>query len=156
MPLFVVDTCADTVEGQKRYLAAFFKDVFKLNGYLVVVGGTRQWTEIKRKETLNTLINRLRDSGRLMVLRQNEVDERERLLTARARERLGIIPTCCDDFHILAVCLLSDCRNVITGEQRLRDCVDEIRNVVGHDYCPQVRLIRDENTYFQLKNAGRL
>lgn len=156
MPLFVIDTCADTVDGQKKYLAAFFRDVFRLNGYCVVVGGTKHWKEINGKEGLLNVIFKLKQAGRIKVVQDLTVDTKEHELRSRTMSKMGSIPTCCDDFHILALCLLSECRNVITSEQRLRECVDQIRSKVGHSHCPQVRIIRDEPTYLALKSSGQL
>jgi len=156
MPKFVIDTCADTTEGQKKYLASFFRDVFDLNGYVIAVGGSRHWSEINGKASLLNVIQRLKDCGRIQLIETAVVDAKESELRERTQARLGHIPACCDDFHLLAVCLLADCRNVITVEQRLRDCVDEIRSKVGHRFCPNIRLIRDEATYLSLKNHGQL
>lgn len=156
MPLFVVDTSADAEEGQKRYIATFFRDVRSLNGYRVVVGGTKMDREIKRKDSLFRVIKNLRDVGRLTTIDRYVVDTKSEQIESRVLQKLGVIPASCDDFHIFAICIISGCQNIITSEQRIRDCVELIRAVVGHDYCPQVRLIRDEVTYLQLKNTGQL
>ena len=156
MPSFIVDTCADTVIGQKRYIAAFFRDVKSLNGFRLVVGGSKMDAELRGKSALFSLIAQLKKAGRVSVVDGDTVDQKAQAISNRVAEKLGAIPSSCDDFHILAISLISGCQNLITSEQRLRDCIDAIRIEVGHDFCPQLRLIRDEQTYLSLKNAGKL
>jgi hypothetical protein len=156
MPAFIVDTCTDTIDGQKGYISAFFRDVKSLNGFNIVIGGTKMETEIKGKLALFSLVSQLKKAGRVIVLNGDSVDQKAVAISERVVDKLGAIPPSCDDFHLLAVSLISGCRNLITSEQRLRECIDSIRDGVGHQFCPKIRLIRDEQTYLSLKNSGKL
>lgn len=156
MPKFIVDTCSDVVDGQKKYLSQFFKDVWALNGYEVVVGGSKMRREIFAKEGLLRLITDLSKAGRVANLDNEKIDARESEIKQKILERVGNIPKECDDTHIFALALLSECKNVITQEKRMSKCIGLIRAKVGHDHCPQLRLIRSESTYVALKKKNKL
>ena len=156
MACFIIDTCADVVDGQKEYLGQFFHDVWALNGWQIVIGGATMSAQIQRKEALNGLISNLKDVGRAITIASDTVDRKEADIRERIIDRLGGVPESCDDLHILALALVANCRNVITKDHRLSACVNSIRAAVGHDHCPRIRVISSAKTYGDLKRRNQL
>lgn len=156
MPDFVLDVCMDVVEGQKGYVTSFFRDIFRLNGWVLVIGGSTMNHQMQKKEPLMSIINQLKDANRLRVADKSAVDCEEKAIRRRVREHFDVPPPECDDYHILALCSVDGCTNVLTRDHRLRICVDRIRHELGHGICPNVRVISNEETYLKLKNRGQL
>lgn len=156
MPSFILDTCTDVIEGQKEHISQFFRDIERLNGYYLVTGGKKMKSEIIRKEALLNLINRLRSVGRVESFCDELVDAKQDEIELRLEKKLYCIPSECDDLHLLSLSLVSDCTNIVSKDTRLRRCVDAIRESVGHDYCPSIRLIQSEKTYAELKKKNLL
>lgn len=156
MPIFIVDTNVDLDRDQKRYMAAFFRDMLALNGYRVAVGGSRMKLEMRRKEKLLRLVTQYSTMGRIQRISDESVDLKADEIREQTLARLGAIPNECDDYHILALALLADCQNVITNDQRLSSCVSKIRVHIGHAICPSIRNIQSEAVYLRLKSKGQL
>ncbi|WP_424965936.1 hypothetical protein [Dinoroseobacter sp. S375] len=134
----------------------FFKDVYKLNGWVVMFGGSTMSGQVIKKESFLVLLNQLKDRGRLKSIDKSVVDKRETEIRERTMARIGAMPTECDDLHILALCAVTKCSNVITKDHRLSLCADLLRKEIGHNYCPSIRVISDEKTYLSLKKSNSL
>jgi predicted nucleic acid-binding protein len=127
-----------------------------LNDYKVVVGGSKMKAEMMKKEKLLRLISSYSVLNRVISISNNKVDDKAEEISEATGRRLGAIPKECDDFHILALALISKCQNIITHDRRLSTCVGKIRTQIGHALCPNLRNIQSEDIYIKLKSKGQL
>jgi hypothetical protein len=154
MARFILDTCADVVEGQKEYITQFFRDVLELQDYKVVLGGTKMKDEIKSKATLLMVLNQLNSKKKIVRISDIDVDAKAAEIKSTTESQFDKIPQPCDDFHILGLASVSGCCNIVTKDTRMGKCVSQIRPVIGHGNCPTVRLIINEKVYRALKGKN--
>lgn len=124
--------------------------------YLIVIGGTKMAKEIRGKRRLLSLINNFKRINKIEERDLRQVDALEARIKQRIKERVGRHPKECDDEHIFSLSLISNTRNVISKERRMSVCIRKIRHKVGHSYCPNLRIIHDEETYIRLRDTNSL
>lgn len=130
----------NTVVARLLELANFRNDL------IIVTGGTRLEEEYQKYSALMRQINSFARKGR-----SNKVDKRpngridqiEADMASATERALGAIPTECDDFHILALCLDCNADFVVTADHRMSQCIQKIRNLIGHDRCPKPKFVRN-------------
>ncbi|MDH5453630.1 MAG: hypothetical protein OEX14_09780 [Paracoccaceae bacterium] len=147
MKEFILDKNVDLEPTQKEYPKYFFDALRQSSRIRLVIGGTDYRREIKEKTSLLQLISDMITSGKVRSVDDSLVDERQKKLIDRILETMDGCPTECDDHHIFALSVVSGCCNVITKETRMATCRDKIRNVVGHDHCPNIRVVRNQSSY---------
>lgn len=147
MKEFILDKNVDLKPGQEEYPKYFFDDLRRAASVRLVYGGTDYRREVKEKASLLSLISELISSGKVRSVSDNIVDAAQATLTAAIASKFDTCPTECDDHHIFALAHASGCLNVITKETRMATCRDKIRNVVGHDVCPSIRIVRNKIAY---------
>lgn len=116
-----------------------------------MIGGTKAMHEVTRKEKLRRLLNELKTRGQLIVKDRALVDAKEKELENRIKEIIGESPQECDDLHIFALSKVSGCLLVISRDNRMAICRAKIRNNVGHEYCPSIKVIQNQNVYNTMK-----
>lgn len=151
MPEYILDTCVDIEPSHQNYPRYFFKDLLSNNRVKLVIGGTRALHEAKAKATLIELLNQLRDRKQVIEVSSDRVDEAEQRLSDRIGEVIGSAPSECDDLHIFALANVSGCLLVISRDNRMAICRNNIRNRVGHDHCPDISVIQNETAYKRTK-----
>lgn len=151
MPEYILDTCVDIDPTHANYPNYFFKDLLSNTRVKLVIGGTKALNEAKAKAKLIDLLNNLSDRNQVIVVCRERVDEAEVLLTNRIQETIGDTPPECDDLHIFALANVSGCLLVISRDNRMATCRNNIRNRVGHAYCPDVSVIQNEAAYKRTK-----
>jgi len=144
---FILDLNVDLKPHQKNYPSYFFEDLRKSGKVTIVIGGTTYRAEVRLKPSLLELIGQLISSGKVRTIPDQSVDEAQKKLEAKIEERFESCPRECDDPHIFALALVSGCMNVISRDARIASCRNQIRNVVGHDHCADVRVIQDQAAY---------
>lgn len=147
MPEFILDKNVDLKSTQAEYPSYFFVDLMETRKASLVLGGSGYRAEVRDKFSLLRLILELEKAGQVRTVSDELVDEKEAQIKARIDSKLGACPTECDDHHIFALSAVSGCRNILTKETRMATCRNKIRNLVGHEYCPDIRVIRNENSY---------
>ena len=151
MPEYILDTCVDIDPSHANYPSYFFKDLLSNTRVKLVIGGTRALDEVKVKVKLIELLNNLRDRNQVIEASRDLVDEAERRLSDRINEVIGSIPRECDDLHIFALANVSGCLLVISRDNRMARCRNNIRNRVGHEHCPDIAVIQNEAAYKRTK-----
>lgn len=144
---FIVDMNIPTKVSSVGYPSYFFDDMNKSKKHHVFYGGTSYLKELARKESLQRLLRDWVTQKKASRVDATAVDEFESRLKARILEKCGECPSQCDDLHILALSAVTTCRNILSNDDRMAACRDKIRNLVGHDYCPDVKLIKTEAVY---------
>lgn len=144
---FIIDVNVDIKPDQKEYPKYFFDDLRKATKIRLVIGGTDYRREIREKPALLALIADLQSSGNVRSVADAPIDAHQRVLIQRIVDAVGSCPSECDDHHIFALAHVSGCLNILTKETRMATCRDTIRNVVGHDTCPNIRVVRGEVAY---------
>jgi hypothetical protein len=147
MKEFILDKNVDLDPSQKEYPKYFFDDLRKAKSVCLVIGGTKYRKEVKEKKSLLALFSELISSGLVRSVDDGKVDEKEASLIHRIITILDSCPQECDDHHIFALAQVSGCLNVITKETRMAACRDKIRNSIGHEHCPNIRVVRNEAGY---------
>lgn len=147
MKEFILDKNVDIDPSHQEYPKYFFDDLRKSPRVRLVVGGSGYKKEIKEKTSLLTLISELISAGKVRPVKDESVDSREKELQIRILGEFGLCPAECDDHHIFALAVVSGCMNIITKEKRMAVCRDKIRNRIGHNHCPDIRIIRTESAY---------
>ncbi|KHQ51202.1 hypothetical protein [Mameliella alba] len=151
MPNYILDTCVDIDPKHSNYPDYFFKDLLSNTRVKLVIGGTKALSEAKAKAKLTELLNNLRDRNQVTIVSQEKVDEAEDRLAKRIHEIIGDTPPECDDLHIFALANVSGCLLVISRDNRMATCRNNIRNRVGHEYCPDISVIQNEAAYKKTK-----
>ncbi|SHG59517.1 hypothetical protein [Cognatishimia maritima] len=151
MPEYILDTCVDIDPKHANYPAYFFKDLLSNTRVKLVIGGTKALEEAKAKTKLTELLNNLRDRNQVIVVCQEKVDDAEKQLNDRIQTIIGDVPPECDDLHIFALANVSGCLLVISRDNRMATCRNNIRNYVGHAYCPDISVIQNEASYKKTK-----
>ncbi len=151
MPEYILDACVDIDPSHENYPAYFFKDLRTNTRVKLVIGGTKALLEARAKTKLIELLNNLRDRNQVIIACQEKVDEAERLLINRIESIIGEIPRECDDLHIFALAKVSGCLLVISRDNRMAICRNNIRSRVGHEYCPSISVIQNESAYRRTK-----
>lgn len=147
MPDFIVDNCVDLNPAHENYPSYFFDDLKNDKRFRIVLGGTRVKAELKGKEDFLTLLNNLKINGQVVTVLDSLVDEAEENLEYKIRDVIGDVPRECDDLHIFALAKVSNCEKVISRDHRMATCRNRIRQGVGHDACPDLKVISSESTY---------
>ncbi|MEM5477137.1 hypothetical protein [Pacificibacter sp. AS14] len=151
MPDYILDTCVDINPKYANYPKYFFEDLWKNMNINLVTGGTVNLSEIKKKEKLRELINEFKTRNQVIEIDNTRVDDAENRLKSRVEQKCESCPEECDDLHIFALAKISGCLNVITRDNRIALCRKKIRDEVGHDYCPNIRVIQNEGAYKDTK-----
>lgn len=147
MPDYILDTCVDIDPKHANYPAYFFKDLLSNSRVRLVIGGTKALNEAKAKAKLRELLNNLSDRNQIIEVCRKRVDEAEERLSNRIEEVIGNIPRECDDLHVFALANVSGCLLVISRDNRMATCRNNIRNRVGHEFCPSITVIQNEAAY---------
>lgn len=150
MKEFILDKNVDIESHQLEYPKYFFDALNSKGKAKLVIGGSTYLAEIKEKTKLLLLITQLIAGGKVRKVPDDQVDAFQAVLISRINEVLGACPSECDDHHIFALARVGNCMNVITKETRMASCRDKIRNKVGHDYCPSLKIIRNEASFNDL------
>lgn len=150
---FILDKNVDIEPTQSEYPKYFFDALGSKGNAKLVVGGSTYNAEMKSKIKLLNLVNQLTAGGRVRKVDDAKVDKFQGDLISRISETLGACPSECDDHHIFALAMISNCLNVITKETRMATCRDKIRKHVGHDYCPALRVIRTEAAFNDIRGT---
>ena len=148
---YILDTCVDIDPKHENYPDYFFRDLWKNTKVRLVIGGTKASCEINRKAKLRELLNNLKDRNQVVHVCRQKVDASEEALSARIAETIGDAPQECDDLHVFALAKISGCLFVISRDNRMAVCRGKIRNTVGHDHCPNIKVIQNESAYKQTK-----
>lgn len=151
MPDYILDTCVDIDPSHANYPRYFFQDLLSNTRVKLVIGGTKALDEAKAKAKLMDLLNNLRDRDQVIEFSRDRVDEAEQQLSDRINEVIGSRPRECDDLHIFALANVSGCLLVISRDNRMASCRNNIRNRVGHEYCPDISVIQNEAAYKRTK-----
>lgn len=133
-----------TSEGYPKY---FFDDLSKPNRIKLVIGGTKYKSELRKKPSLVSLIGELTSIGKIRSVPDAAVDLHEDKLETKIKVLVGNRPTECDDQHILALAHKSGCLNVLTNDIRMATCKTKIRKYLGHDLCPDIKVISTQKAY---------
>jgi hypothetical protein len=144
---FIIDKNVDMDPKNAEYPAYFFADLARTSKMKLVVGGTNYKKEILGKEKLREFISQMESAGRVRPINSKLVDDHEKVIAERVLSCMGTCPSECDDHHIFALSHVSKCMNIVTKEKRMATCRDKIRGVIGHDICPDLRVIRNERSY---------
>ncbi|MFH5772701.1 hypothetical protein ACHFJ0_00540 [Paracoccus sp. NGMCC 1.201697] len=147
MKEFIIDKNVDVVSSNEEYPAYFFDDLKKSARVRIVLGGTNYKREVREKAALRELVSQLISANRVRSVSDATVDGHEQALRTRIIDICGSCPQECDDHHIFALAHVSGCRNILTKDRRMASCRDQIRNRVGHDFCPDIRLVMSEAAY---------
>lgn len=132
-------------EGYPKYLVDDLHS--KTTAVGLVRGGTKYEDEVRRNLKLVKLFNEISKAGKVRRIDSIAVDAAETQLRDRVVEKVGSCPPECDDHHIFALARVSGCLDVVTNDSRMSECRDLIRNLVGHAYCPPIRIIQTEAIY---------
>ena len=151
MPNYILDTCVDIDPTHANYPRYFFIDLQSNIRVKLVFGGSKFQTEARSKLKLRELLNNLKDRNQLIIVSDEHVDQAEEVLEARIRKLIGSVPMECDDLHIFALAKTSGCLLVVSRDARMATCRNKIRNVVGHEHCPDIKVIQNETAYKQTK-----
>lgn len=147
MRKFILDVNV-TVDPTKEGYPTYFFDELKSKGRIVlVIGGTKYRNEAKANSKLMDIFGQLISAGRLLSVDDDKVDGAEEHLKTQIIKVCKTCPKDCDDPHIFALALVSNCLNVITNDKRIAKCRDKVRNKVGHDVCANVKVISSEATF---------
>jgi len=144
---FILDVnvdCKPKSEGYPKYL---FDDLRSAKRVRLVLGGTKYRDEVKKKKGMVELFSEFYRSGKVRACDDASVNKKEAEINKKIVEKLRVCPSECDDQHILAMSLVSNCRNVVTKDMRMAACRDKIRGKVGHEFCPDIRLVTTEKIY---------
>lgn len=148
MKEFILDVNVEVDLSKPNCPAHLFKDLRSPNKVKLVIGGGKYRKEVARNKKLLGLISELIAAGKVRAVDTSSVDEHEKLLTERVDQMcIGGCPNECDDFHIFALAQVGACFNVVTNDTRMATCRDKIRGVVGHDYCPPLRIVSSRAAY---------
>jgi hypothetical protein len=147
MPDYILDTCVDIESSHQNYPEYFFCDLLNNIRVRVVVGGSTGKAEIDRKSKLRELLNNLKDRNQVVEAENTAVDASENALAERIKKIMGDCPRECDDLHIFALSQVSGCLLVISRDNRMAVCRKKIRNIIGHNYCPDLKVIQTETAY---------
>lgn len=151
MPDYILDTCVDIEPTHENYPAYFFRDLLKNIKVRVVVGGSAGSAEINKKSKLRELLNNLKDRNQVVQADNASVDASAEALANRIQQVIGDCPRECDDLHIFALSKVSGCLLVISRDNRMAICRNKIRNAIGHDHCPDLKVIQTEAAYKRTK-----
>ena len=141
----------DTDPNHQNYPGYFFRDLSKNSRIVLVIGGTKAIKEARTKTKLTELLNNLKDKNQVRIIETEKVDECEQRLERRIIEVVGDIPKECDDLHIFALANVSNCLLVISRDNRMAVCRNNIRNKIGHQNCPNISVIQNETAYNSTK-----
>lgn len=147
MRQFILDVNVPVVSTHDGYPEYFFKDLVNKGAIKLVVGGTNYRKEVKVNGKLVELFGQLISAGRVLSVNDDAVDSAEATLMKKIVEVCDTCPSECDDPHIFALALVSNCPNVITNDHRIASCRNKIRSKVGHDVCANVKVIASEAAY---------
>lgn len=147
MKEFIIDKNIDGRSTEKNYPKYFFDDLRKPSKIRLVVGGTKYKEEVMAKESLRELINSMRTAGKVRSVSDQAVDLHHAKIAEQIGKNFDKCPKPCDDHHILALSQVSGCNNILSLDLRMAKCRDLIRNKVGHDCCPAVRVVSTEAAY---------
>lgn len=147
MKSFIIDKNVDVNPTDAQYPKYFFDDLRKSRKMRIVFGGTNYRKEVLSKRALMTLFSELISSNKISPIPDKDVDEHEVALIARIKEVMTTCPPECDDPHIVALAHVSGCVNIVTKDRRMSAWRGKVRNRIGHDYCPELRLIMTEAAY---------
>ena len=148
MKEFIIDVNIPFSSSSPVYPSYFFSDLRKPGKIGVVIGGSKYSEEIKKHKLLLNLINQLLSAKRARKVNNEIVDEHQDRLVEKISEKFSSgCPGECDDLHIFALAHVGKCPNVLTNDTRMASCRDQIREVVGHSLCPQIRVISSKNAY---------
>lgn len=147
MPDYILDTCVDIEPSDQNYPKYFFNDLLYNINVRVVVGGSTGKAEIDRKSNLRDLLNDLKDRNQVVEAENTAVDASEKALAERIKNIMGDCPRECDDLHIFALSQVSGCQLVISRDNRMAVCRKKIRNNIGHNHCPDLKVIQTEKAY---------
>ncbi|MBW4973314.1 hypothetical protein KZZ08_06785 [Roseovarius mucosus] len=151
MPKYILDTCVDIEPTQSNFPKYFFADLHANTRVKLVFGGTTAINEVRKKAKLRELLNNLRDRNQLITVCTEKVDTAEATIEERIKDIIGQTPPECDDLHVFALAKVSGCLNVITRDNRMAACRKNIRSRIGHEYCPDIIVIQNENVYKRTK-----
>lgn len=146
MKEFILDVNIELNKDNQNYPFYFF-DHLRSKRVQIVIGGTQYKNEVKSKIKLLMLINDLKDANQARKVDDGQVDDAQETLVQRIHQCIGECPQECDDHHIFALALVSGCLNILTNDHRMARCRGIIRNDVGHNYCPAIRIIPNQLAY---------
>ncbi|MDN3711716.1 hypothetical protein QWZ10_07470 [Paracoccus cavernae] len=147
MKEFIIDKNVDVNPLDAEHPKYFFDDLRKSKKIRIVSGGTNYKKEIISKKALRTLFAELLSAGKIRSVSNESVDRHETDLMSRIIEVMKSCPQECDDPHIVALAHVSGCLNIVTKDKRMSAWRDKVRKQIGHDYCPELRLIMTEAAY---------
>jgi len=147
MKEFILDVNVDLKTGNPGCPEYFLRDLRSHKKIGLVRGGAKYNAEVGRKGALLDLFNEMLRTGKVRTIPDDVVDAKESDLMLRLRECLGTFPAECNDIHIFALSSVSSCLNIVSNDIGISTCRDLIRNRIGHQHCPAVRLIRSQQAY---------
>jgi hypothetical protein len=112
---------------------------------VVVTGGTQYSDELEKHGRLLRQINsfsRRGAAGKVDKRPSDRIDGKEDSLRQAILQKVGNVPAECDDLHILALCADANVDVVFSKDERMKQCIDKIRGVVGHRMCPKPTFVR--------------
>lgn len=144
---FIIDVNIDLNPNNRNFPKYFFDGIEK-NHVTVVYGGRSYAKEIQKKHSLLKLLLELQRRSAAKKCDDEAVNQAERDLIDRISTMVpGGCPGECDDHHIFAIAKVSGCVNILSGDNRMALCRDKIRNRVGHQYCPSIRIVKTQEAY---------
>lgn len=147
MKEFILDLNIELDSKNAGYPKYFFDELKYSRKIRLVIGGSGYTQEVKEKNKLLALLNELSSSGKIRKVESSTVDTAEKRLRTAIVEKLKVCPKECDDHHIFALSIVSGCKNIITKDNRMAVCRNKTRAAVGHDICPDLRIIKNKSAY---------
>lgn len=103
--VFSLDSCY-----HKEYQSVY---MWIINGEgFIVCGGTTYWNEIKKARKYLGVLAELKKKGKLKDIKQEVVDNQQTMVK-------GILPSDCDDSHLIAIFRASGCRLLCSNDHRV-------------------------------------
>ena len=144
---FIVDLNIPVREGSCGYPSWFFRDMNGTSKHHVFYGGSSYMHELSKKEVLQRILRDWVTVKKASRVDRESVDEFEARLRERVIQKLQSCPRECNDLHIIALSAVAKCNNILTNDNGIALCKSKIRDLVGHNYCPNIKLVKSENVY---------
>lgn len=150
MKEYILDVNVDIGADKINHPSYFFNDLKDFQKRIrLVYGGSTYHDEVTKKDKLRDFISDMLSCGKVRKISNEKVDEAEQILTNKISQKFKVCPKECDDPHIFALSLVSGCNTVISNDKRMATCRGKIRPEVGHQYCPDLKIICNEKSYKQ-------